>query len=121
MEWFENTLISIWPHIQRVRDWIQRLIDKVRELARKFAEMVLPWWMTPGSPTPLELGLKGIAGAMKDLPPLKFAATGAGAGTMMQTFYVTNNFGENSVRSDRDILEIANQIERSLNLRGVRT
>lgn len=37
-------------------DWIERLTEKIKNVK-------LPDWMTPGSPTPLELGLIGIARA----------------------------------------------------------
>lgn len=39
----------------------------------------LPWWMLPGSPTPLELGLRGIGGALQNatlmLPPAMQSVT----------------------------------------------
>ncbi len=48
--------------IQKIADAIKRLADKARELADK-----LPDWLIPGSPTPFELGLRGIADAAREL------------------------------------------------------
>lgn len=46
--------------IQTVIGWINDFIDKI-------ASVELPWWLTPGSPTPFEIGLVGIAGAMRNV------------------------------------------------------
>ena len=46
--------------IQAVTGWIKDLDDKIRNLK-------LPDWLTPGSPTPFEIGLVGIGNALQDL------------------------------------------------------
>lgn len=46
--------------IKSVVDWLKRLADNIRGIE-------LPDWLTPGSPTPFELGLLGIADAMRGL------------------------------------------------------
>lgn len=43
---------------------IQKVIVKVMELAKALLSIVLPGDLTPGSPTPFEIGLLGIADAM---------------------------------------------------------
>lgn len=48
--------------IKGVIGWVDRMIDKFNA-----AKNALPDWMTPGSPTPLELGLRGIGDALKDV------------------------------------------------------
>lgn len=70
--------------IQGVVGWIGNMVDKLKNIK-------LPKWLTPGSPTPFELGLRGIADALQDVnadiggltvnasQPV-FAGTGAGAG-----------------------------------------
>lgn len=45
--------------IKGVIDWVKRLIDKLSNIS-------LPSWLTPGSPTPFEIGLRGISSAMKE-------------------------------------------------------
>jgi len=55
--------------IESVTGWIGDLTDKIKNIK-------LPDWLTPGSPTPFEMGLRGISDAMKrlsmgDLPKFK--------------------------------------------------
>lgn len=75
---------------------IRSVIDWVGSLGSRLMGLRLPSWLTPGSPTPLELGLRGIGDAMaeisrKELPKFSagidlnpqagsFAYAGAGAG-----------------------------------------
>ena len=55
--------------LKRTMDNVKSIIDKVKEAFRKLAAKVknfkLPDWLTPGSPTPFELGLLGIEEALK--------------------------------------------------------
>jgi len=51
---------SLGSKIQAVTGWIKDLADKIRNLE-------LPDWLTPGSPTPFEIGLVGIGKALQDL------------------------------------------------------
>jgi len=62
---------------------IQWVIDKIEWLIGKIKSVDLPWWMQPGSPTPWELGLRGVSAAMRDLsradlPELQMAITAVG-------------------------------------------
>jgi len=56
-------------------DGITTAIQSVTTFLSNFADSIknfeLPWWLTPGSPTPLETGLSGIAGVFTG--PLKGA------------------------------------------------
>jgi len=60
------------------------------------------------------------------VPPRPFpsteevAAGSGGGGRGGNVYHITNVFGQNSVRSEADIEEIGNQLERNLNLRGAR-
>lgn len=58
----------------------QYLMDKIRELRDWLAGLddTLPDWLRPGSPTPFELGLKGIANEMSDLTRSELPAFQAG-------------------------------------------
>lgn len=56
------------------------LIDWIGKVASGLANLKLPDWLTPGSPTPLELGLIGINKAMKQLASTTFPAFGAEIG-----------------------------------------
>lgn len=72
--------------IQTVIGWIESLIEKLNSVT-------LPDWMTPGSPTPLELGLRGISSAMRDLSLNEIPRLNAG---LEQSGAVTNNSSRNS-------------------------
>jgi len=71
MEWWIRTILEpmieivdrIIKGIKSVTDWFKNLTEQVRKLD-------LPGWMTPGSPTPLELGLRGIASELRTVDRL---------------------------------------------------
>lgn len=52
--------------IGRAFDWVRGLIDKLAN-GLDWLKGHLPDWLTPGSPTPLELGLKGIGSELNKL------------------------------------------------------
>jgi len=116
--------------LDNLRSVVQWVRDRLNELQDAFSRLTLPDWLTPGSPTPFELGLRGIGDALDHLPdltaqlsvgaaaaPMAMAGAGVGAGTVQ----IANYFGPGSVRSDDDIEEIARRIEELLNIRGLRT
>jgi len=116
--------------LDNLRSVVQWVRDRINELQDAFSRLTLPDWLIPGSPTPFELGLRGIGDALNHLPdltaqlsvgaagaPMAMAGAGAGGG-MVQ---IANYFGPGSVRSDEDIEEIARRIEELLNIRGLRT
>jgi hypothetical protein len=55
------------PAISSVQGFFQTLKDKIHDFANALGGLALPDWLTPGSPTPLETGLKGIHSAMSRL------------------------------------------------------
>lgn len=79
VEFWENTLgpkitavktgvLDALPGIfQSIRDAIGWVVGKIGELTAALSSVELPWWLTPGSPTPWETGLVGVARAMDDL------------------------------------------------------
>lgn len=71
-----TALSTLGDKIKDVTGFFQGLADKLNGLKDK-----LPSWLTPGSPTPLELGLDGIAESMVDVVQqfIKFGATLKGA------------------------------------------
>jgi len=62
---------KILPPIQGAFDAIsgavQAVVKWLGQLASKINDIKLPDWLTPGSPTPFELGLWGIEGALRDV------------------------------------------------------
>lgn len=105
---------------QGALDWIKRTWNNI------IGGLRLPSWMTPGSPTPLELGLRGIADAFASIGRVSvpaFAGIGPTGGTAVGStiaVQMTLNFGPGSVRSDADIYRLSEQINNALELRGLR-
>ena len=57
-------LSGVWDGIV---SGIQGAIKWLGDMADKINSITLPDWLTPGSPTPFETGLRGITAAMRDL------------------------------------------------------
>lgn len=53
--------------IAKVKSSVEFFIDAWKRLGDTISKINLPDWLTPGSPTPLELGLRGINDAMSQL------------------------------------------------------
>lgn len=98
--------------IKTVIAWILELIEKLKDLD-------LPPWLTPGSPTPFEMGLRGIAEAMREvsltrLPELTTSlrvtgAGGVGAGGRVSNFggdrFTINNYDAGSAAMTKGWVE----------------
>jgi len=69
--WINDHLIKPFND---VKDAISGVIDWIGNLIDKFTSIKLPDWLTPGSPTPFELGIRGIGDAMEDLSNKKIPA-----------------------------------------------
>jgi phage-related protein len=50
-----------------VTDQFNLMIKSIQDGITALQELVLPDWLTPGSPTPLEMGIRGITSAMKQM------------------------------------------------------
>ncbi len=59
-----NTFTPAWEAIKRVVDTVKTAIDNI---GLALASVNIPSWADPGSPTPFELGLRGMAAAMSEL------------------------------------------------------
>jgi len=82
---FKFALDTIKRSVEGMRYSLEYLIRKVHDF-RNSLNFSLPWWLMPGSPTPMELGIQGITKAMGDLnavvgPQFALATAGAGAVT----------------------------------------
>lgn len=69
LTWLKDNVIS--PLASVIQDTLiaafERLLEKIQIFRDWLANIKLPWWLTPGSPTPFELGIVGITDAMGDL------------------------------------------------------
>ncbi len=85
-----NTFNNIWGVIRSV-------IGAINDLAEKIRNLQLPSWLKPGSPTPFEMGLRGIASALDEvnarLPELNanLNVNGGNSGGMSSS-QVTNDY-----------------------------
>lgn len=128
VDWIKGKFDDLKDTFDNVKDAIKGVWDWIANLKDSFSGLSLPSWLTPGSATPLELGLLGIGDAFAKLdrmPSINWMTqtTGGGQGAGSASgapIYVVNNFGRDSVRSDEDIRSIIDSIQTSLELQGVR-
>lgn len=58
---------SLTPAFSGITNAIKTAVDWIKSLANSINNLKLPEWLTPGSPTPWEIGLLGINDALRDL------------------------------------------------------
>lgn len=91
--WLSSKFLSIWNGITNA---IQNVINWVKNLASELANLIIPSWLRPGSPTPFEIGLRGIGSAMKDLSLQALPEFGAQFALPNASIPVGNNLSNNS-------------------------
>lgn len=95
---FRDVFSSMLGVFNEVRHWIEVLVEKFDRFKSTLSGFELPWWLTPGSPTPLETGLAGIGKALAEVQGLSagglFLGAGGGAGGG-DTRTVSNNLTMN--------------------------
>jgi len=129
------TIDALKKSFDSVKNAIKGATDFINTLADKIRNFQLPDWLTPGSPTPFELGLRGIEKQMGRLARMQMpkvfsgvglspsmAVAGGGGGT-----YATGAGGNINLTinlsggaSREDAMRVADAIERKLRQRGVR-
>ena len=65
-----------------VSDAIRGVTDWLNDMAKKLQSMELPSWMTPGSPTPWEIGLVGVNDALKKVSNIGLPSLSSSLGAM---------------------------------------
>jgi len=78
-EFFRNNLAGA---IDWVTDAIKGATDWLNKMAEKLRKMTLPDWMTPGSPTPWEIGLVGVNDALRQVANIGLPGLSANLGMM---------------------------------------
>jgi len=58
---------SVFKMVSGVINSIKNVLQWIGKMASKLGSIKLPGFLTPGSPTPFEIGLVGIGGAIKDI------------------------------------------------------
>lgn len=93
-------------------DWFGRTIDTVQRFGRELSKLThaIPDWLIPGSPTPFEMGLRGIAAAMSSITRVPVLQVGTSApGAVGATTVVVNVQG--SVMAERDLAETIRRVQ----------
>ena len=105
-----SAISGISGAIQTAIGWIGNLTDSIGNIR-------LPEWLTPGSPTPFEMGIRGISSALQQLnsissnmplfnmqlqPAMAWDGGGQGAGGLGQTNYSATT----TIYTDRDPLRV---------------
>lgn len=66
LKWLkEQVLDKVLSVFKKIKTIIIKVIAYIESLALTISQVQLPDWLTPGSPTPFETGLKGIADAVR--------------------------------------------------------
>lgn len=94
VKWAIQAYNDVKATIEGVVNAITSAIQWVKDLGRAFTDLVIPDWLVPGSPSPLEEAIRGIGQAINALPgsvgmsaaltpaPAMAGAGGAGGGTV---------------------------------------
>ena len=96
---FSGLAATLSGGVRSALTWLHDKLDKIASFLKNFK---LPDWLTPGSPTPFELGLWGIVEAMdtlnrSSLP--QFNANISGMGTLTPAYASTSNDNRISIGS----------------------
>ena len=75
LQWLKNSIIDpLAGSFGGMGAAIQDVIRWLKSASTTIDSLKLPSWLTPGSPTPFEMGLRGIGDAMHDLSGSKLPA-----------------------------------------------
>lgn len=70
-EFIQNNVVPIFNRLNTavggVSGAVESVIGWIDRMAERLRNVKLPDWLTPGSPTPFEIGLRGIADALQDI------------------------------------------------------
>ena len=77
-EWLKTKLGPAFEGIGRA---ISGVVEWLHNLADNISNIQLPAWLTPGSPTPFEMGLRGISDALKEVSSVQMPALQASIAT----------------------------------------
>lgn len=122
LDWLITSVLDpIIDVFERMKIGIQAVTEFFGDLVRKLKEIDLPPWLVPGSPTPLEIGLKGIAWQLRQVDramsgwntTLAMESVGAGAGR------ASSWYGDIYIQGSTDPQATAEAVLRALQDRGI--
>lgn len=123
-----DKLKGVFDGIKAAIGWV---IVKIELLTDALGNVKLPTWLTPGSPTPFEMGLRGIAAAMDELtstampgfaaqmsglqaaPMLAGGGPGQGGATTNNYYQLSANYAYQSEASLTDDVRMLEMLTRS--------
>ena len=86
LRWLKDDILApLARAFDKIGDAISGVISWISNLANKLGSIDLPDWLTPGSPTPFELGLLGIVDALKQVADTDVPLFGAKPGLAYAT------------------------------------
>lgn len=91
IKWLNDKVFGpLGEKLGSIKGFFESILSLLEKFKAKLDNLELPPWLTPGSPTPFELGLRGIAAAMQDLNRIDMPTFGGGQQTTNNT---TNSYG----------------------------
>jgi hypothetical protein len=109
--WVGTTLVAAFNSLSGV---IKSVTTTLNKLADGLDNIDLPGWMTPGSPTPWEIGLRGVGAAIKDLNSMSLPnltsnlnlmpAPAAAGGNVGDTMIINPSFNVDDRRGFDDLM-----------------
>ena len=126
-----GALVTVFNDITRAVD---SLTGWLTTLAQKIASIKLPDWMQPGSPTPWEMGLRGVSAALREISTTRLPELTVGMAQMQPTYQpralapsyalagaggtaganVSLSFGDVVLNNDMDWYEFREKVQRAV-------
>jgi len=108
---------KVWPKVKQLAEVCYSLgetangvanafwaiVDAVKRAASAIANFKLPSWLTPGSPTPFELGLRGIRDEMGSLARMEMPRLTVGFERMQSTEFAPRGGGQAGAASGQQV------------------
>jgi len=101
LQWMADLKTSAQGIVDVINGWILAL----QNFITKLTGIKLPSWLEPGSPTPFEMGIRGITDAMKDMGKTPFLSNQLAwqrGNATNNTFNLSANYGQQEERALRD-------------------
>ncbi len=87
LQWLkDNVIVPLIGPFNNIKELIGNVVENMHKLAEKIRNLELPDWLTPGSPTPFEIGLRGIVRAMGDLNRIELPSLAGNMGRLDVAF-----------------------------------
>jgi hypothetical protein len=113
LEWISDFINnSVVPAWTAFTDVIAKVVEWLDRVAHAISNLQLPSWLQPGSPTPFELGLRGISSALAELSTTQLPKFRAGLDIEADSipgsriFGTSNNSAPSAVNNTQNIFNL---------------